>query len=270
MIVLENAHLRVEVLDPVADRERMGTRYCTGGYIFQVVDAELGPLLSGPTYPHSFNVFDGQGIPDAFSRQPLRQREDPDLALVIGIGLVDLASDAVREFCDWDIAASGGSVTMHAVQTLGPYALELTRTVALAGRTVTSRIDLRNTGAVGIQTCWFPHPFFPQPNGDELCLLNIPLRMAPNPGYELSPGGFIARKNWPWDEGYYLALDHDARENAVIVQRHPRLGLVVARCSYVPRFFPIWGNRNTFSWEPYFENTIAPGQELEWSIDYVF
>ncbi|MEC7281971.1 MAG: hypothetical protein VXU50_07875, partial [Verrucomicrobiota bacterium] len=63
---LQNEVLSVDVLDPVADRERFGTRYCTGGYIFQVTDANYGPLLSGPTYPDSFNTYDGQGIPDAF------------------------------------------------------------------------------------------------------------------------------------------------------------------------------------------------------------
>jgi hypothetical protein len=71
MFSLENHHLSVHVLDPENDRDRFGTRYNTGGYIFQIEDARHGPLLSGPTYPESFNTFDGQGIPDGF-RNPLR------------------------------------------------------------------------------------------------------------------------------------------------------------------------------------------------------
>jgi hypothetical protein len=33
---------------------------------------------------------------------------------------------------------------------------------------------------------------------------------------------------------------------------------------------PIWGNANTFSWEPYFERTLAMAQTAEWWVDYDF
>lgn len=36
MLVLENATLKVTLLDPAADRGLLSTRYCCGGYIFQV------------------------------------------------------------------------------------------------------------------------------------------------------------------------------------------------------------------------------------------
>jgi hypothetical protein len=54
------------------------------------------------------------------------------------------------------------------------------------------------------------------------------------------------------------------------MQRHPKLGLISASCSYVPTFFPIWGNQHTFSWEPFFERLLAPQQNLSWWIDYDF
>jgi hypothetical protein len=56
----------------------------------------------------------------------------------------------------------------------------------------------------------------------------------------------------------------------VVLQRHPVLGLAAAVCSYAPDYFPIWGNPNTFSWEPFLERTIGMGQALEWWIDYEF
>ncbi|NKB72816.1 MAG: hypothetical protein GKR89_37575 [Candidatus Latescibacteria bacterium] len=270
MYTLENDALKVSVLDPVADQERFGTRYCTGGYIFQVEDSRSGPLLSGPTYPDSFNTFDGQGIPDAFNLSPLRDRDQPDQALIIGIGQCDLAANQVDQFCTWSIAHGPDVLTMRTEQAHGPFALDLERSIALYGRTLRSSTRLTNKGRRPISIRWFPHPFFPQPDGDELCRLNIPVAFPPNLGYRLDVSGFIARKSWPWTQGHYQALDHQADANLVLLQKHPQLGLMGATCSYVPSFFPIWGNPQTFSWEPFLERTIASGQNLSWWIAYDF
>ena len=67
-----------------------------------------------------------------------------------------------------------------------------------------------------------------------------------------------------------ILLDHDATAPLVLLQRHPTLGLVSATCSYVPDYFALWGNAHTFSWEPFLERLIAPGQSLQWWIDYSF
>jgi hypothetical protein len=271
MYSLKNESLEVSILDPIADQERFGTRYCTGGYIFQIMDAQLGELLSGPTYPDSFNWFDGQGIPDAFNLSPLREPTAADAtALVIGIGLCDLQANQVTEFCRWEVEQTPRQIGMQTEQTFQDFALELERSVSLYQRTVRSLTRLENTGRRPIPLRWFPHPFFPQPKTDELCRLNIAVSFPENPGYELAENGFICRKGWPWQEGRYQALDHAAQTNLVVLQKHPALGLVAATCSYVPGFFPVWGNRHTLSWEPFFERTLAPGQETTWWIDYDF
>lgn len=271
MYTLSNGSLEVAVLDPQADRERFGTRYCTGGYIYQVTDSRHGPLLSGPTYPDSFNWFDGQGIPDAFNLGPLYAPEgDLATALVIGVGPCDVRANRILELCAWEVAAGDTQVGMRTSQAFGGYALDLERTVSLRGRTVRSHTRLRNTGERFVPMRWFPHPFYPQPEGDELCRVNIPVRMAENPGYAVAESGFIARRSWPDQKGYYQPLEHAAHTNLVIQQRHPLLGLVAATCSYVPTFFPIWGNQHTFSWEPFYERLVAAGQEAAWWIDYDF
>jgi hypothetical protein len=79
----------------------------------------------------------------------------------------------------------------------------------------------------------------------------------------------VHRAGWPGKRAT-TPLDHDATAPLVLLQRHPALGLVTAACSYVPDFFPIWGNANTFSWEPFLERLVDPGQSVEWWIDYTF
>jgi hypothetical protein len=271
MYTLSNDELQVAILDPVADQARFGTRYCTGGYIFQITDARRGPLLTGPTYPASFNWFDGQGIPDAFNLHPLRDAATPGTqALIIGVGVCDMQQNQVVAFCEWDVTAASTTIHMRTTHAFQGFALALERTVSLAARTVRSATRLRNTGERALPICWFPHPFYPQPDTPELFRCNIPVRMPDNPGYMVAENGCIARKTWPTPQGFYQALDHEAQANLVVLQRHPALGMCAATCSYIPTFFPIWGNQHTFSWEPFFERTLAAGQETTWWIDYDF
>jgi hypothetical protein len=274
MYTLANDALTVSVLDPLADQARFGTRYCTGGYIFQIDDAQRGPLLTGPNYPDypdGFIPYNGQGLPDAFNLSPLAEpKPGGPLALIVGIGLCDLVEDRVVDFCQWEAEQTPGALRLRTEQVFQGFALQLERTVTLAGRTVRSATRLANTGQGFIPICWFPHPFYPQPPGDELCRFNVPVGMPANPGYTLAPNGFVARRQWPDGRGFYQPLDMVAHTPLVVLQKHPALGLVAGTCSYVPTFMPIWGNANTFSWEPYFERTLAMGQTAEWWIDYDF
>ena len=161
---------------------------------------------------------------------------------------------------------------MTTEQSLGGVALRLVRHVSVAGRTLRSHIELANTGQHPIPLSGYPHPFFPQLEGtDELCRFNIPIGFPDNDGFKIADSGYIARKNWPWDQaGKFQALDHEAPGNLVVFQKHPALGLIAATLSYVPAFFPIWGNKNTFSWEPFLERTVFRGQTLRWYIEYEF
>jgi hypothetical protein len=279
MYTLKNDALEVAILDPVADRARLATRYCTGGYIFSVIDPVHGNLLSSPTNPADFNTFDGQGIPDAFNLQPLTGLSSPrtegvpvptdGLALILGIGICDLSKNEVIEWCAWDVEAEGSSVRMTTHHAFRGYDVTLTRTVTLMERTIRSETVVSNARRP-LSFRWFPHPFFPHPETDELCKFNIPVSFPENDGYAMATNGFILRKGDNWRRGYYQALDHKATTNLVVLQKHPKLGLVAATTSYIPDFFPIWGNANTFSWEPFFERSLAPRQAIAWWIDYEF
>ncbi len=271
MYTLANKALTVTVLDPVADVGLTATRYCTGGYIYQIEDATRGPLLAGPSYPGAHSPFDGQGIPDAFNLNALREANSADpLQLIIGIGVCDPATDKVVAPCDWKVEQTEGQLRFSTAHAHQGWALTLERTVTLTDRTVRSWTRVVNTGQAFLPLRWFPHPFYPLPPGDEFIRLNIPVTLRDNAGYDLAPSGFIRRKAGSPPDGFFLALDHAAQSNVSVLQKHPVLGLVGATCSYVPAFFPIWGNRNTFSWEPFFERMTAPGQTTTWWIDYDF
>ena len=272
MLTLNNAQLTVSVLDPVADRGRFGARYCTGGYVFQVADQRVGDLLSGPTYPHDFNWFDGQGLPESF-RTHLADPHEPNntIELGIGIGKIDRADQKVLEFCEWEIAEERDAMRFKTTQTYLGWSFEVTRTLRLIGRTLTSETSLKATGRDAVPVYWFPHPFFPHYPGGECCKLNVGVRLQDSPGYELLPSGFIGQKGLPWDRrGYFQELDFDRGRPVTLLQRHPKLGLIAATCSYAPAYFPIWGNKNTFSFEPYLEQSVEPGAEANWWIEYDF
>lgn len=283
MYFLKNAELTVSILDPLADAARLGSRYCTGGYIWQVSDAQLGELLAGPEYPREPNTFDGQGAPDMFHRA-LGAEEAPVGGEVgcIGVGRVRRTSPIepfdvrynpeVIEFVRWKVTAGPEQIGMQTEHAFKSWAYRLERVVSLRGRTVHSRTAIRNQGQAVLPVRWFAHPFFPIPADNVLCSFSIPVSMPENPGYALTPDGFIIRKaGHNWQSGWYQPLGYDrSGDRLTVYERHPLVGQVTAVTDFMPAFLPIWGNQVTFSFEPFFEKSLEPGQEAAWSIAYRF
>jgi hypothetical protein len=269
MLSLSNAHMLVAVLDPVADQARFGARYCTGGYIYQITDQRCGDLLSGPTYPFSFNWFDGQGIPDSFRTHLVDPVDTANpFELGIGIGLVKKADGKVTEFCRWQVTETNDTLTFETTQSYQGWAFTLTRSLRLQCRSLISETRLKNTGKDVVPINWFPHPFFPHYETGEACKCNLAVRLPDSPGYELLPNGFIKQKNLPWGRGFFHELDFDKGQPLTVLQKHPKLGLLGVSFSYAPTYFPIWGNKNTFSFEPYLQTEVAPGAETAWTVTY--
>ena len=150
MFSLTNDSLEVQLLDPAADRARFGVRYCTGGYIFQIRDNVYGDVLSGPTFPDSFNWFDGQGIPDAFNLGPLNSNKTLGEALIIGIGVCDTQARTVKSFSNWHVTRGADTVAFETQQSYEDFSLTLARTVSLHERTVRSHTTLANVGKVPV------------------------------------------------------------------------------------------------------------------------
>ena len=285
MYTLQNTRLSVSILDPVADRKRLGSRYCTGGYIYQVNDAQMGELFSGPQYPAPEpDVFDGQGAPDMFQSALL-----PDGVAVggevgcIGVGLVRRTSDRepfdvrfnpeVIEHLAWEVELEGDAIRMSTAHAFQGWAYRLIRAVSVVDRTVISRTTISSQGAAALPLRWFAHPFFPLTPDQVLCRFSQPQEMPENPAYYTNAEGFVCRKtDFDWSRGgYYQPFHPSGSEGGMtIVQKHPKVGEVVTRTDFAPGFLPIWGNARTFSFEPYFIRTLEQGQSAEWSISYQF
>ena len=269
MLSIHSDELEVTLLHPADDRSRMGTRYCTGGYIFQVTDPRVGPLMSGPTYPDSFNWFDGQGIPDAFNLSPLRSLASPDpTALVIGIGVCDTEGKRVLEFCEWEIDAGERAVAFTTRQERNDFALELVRDVSVSGRTIVSRTRLANVGRSQIPMRWFPHPFYPIPEGPALCSLCEPVSLPPGTTYSVRPDGYLECADLAALQS--VAVRTPGRSPISFLERHPLLGLVGARYSFPAPHVLVWGNPNTFSFEPYLDQTVGVGSGVDFTAEYHF
>jgi hypothetical protein len=277
MLTIRNDSLTVSVLDPVADKDRLGTRYCTAGFIFQIDDATRGPLLSGPTYPDSYNLHDGQGIPDAF--QPhlvLDQAPDgtPTRLLGIGIGIIDAKANVIAERTAWRVSRAADSLEFETEQASGPWGFSLVRTVTLRGRTLRSETALSNTGQRHVPFQWYPHPFFPLYPGGECCRMSIPVTLPDNPGYEVLSNGFLRMKHLPWkraeNENHFQLVGHPGDRPVSFIQKHPVTSIAAAATDYVPTRLPVWGNTFTFSFEPYYERTLSQQETARWSMTYDF
>jgi hypothetical protein len=280
---LSNSDLSVFILDPVEDRKRLGSRYCTGGYIWQVSDSQKGELLSGPLFPDEPNTFDGQGMPDMFHQALIPENLPVGAeAACIGVGLVRRTSPQepfdvrhnpeVTEFVEWETLTSPNTVQMRTDHSFEKWAYHLERKVTLVNRTVLSITEIRNQGSVPLPVRWFAHPFFPNTEDNILCQFSIPVSMTDNPGYWLNDQGFVTRKpDHNWQHGWYQVMDYQANGTELtVVQKHPKVGDVTVVTNFMPAFLPIWGNANTFSFEPYFIRELAPGEGAAWSIEYRF
>jgi hypothetical protein len=282
MYTLANGELTVAILDPVADRDRCGSRYIVGGYIFQITDASQGELLSGPEYPNPRpNLFDGQGAPDHFVTVLGEAPVGGEVA-GIGVGRIRRTSDQepfsvrhnpeVAHFLPWEVSQQNDNITMQTEDQFKDWAYHLTRTVRLHERTVQVQTAIENRGTTTLPIRWYAHPFFPLTPDRVYCKMSPVVTMPENPGYFLNEEGFICQKpDYEWEKGHFQLLDFDkSGESMTFTQRHPLVGEVTAATDFMPDWLPIWSNHRTFSFEPYYIRELAPGEAAAWSIAYHF
>ena len=281
MLYLKNNELELEIIDPAIDQKLLGSRYCTGGYIFQVKDKNLGNLLCGPQYPDpKFDVFHGQGAPEVFSialnQELVEIGED---VLVLGVGKVTRTSyiipfhvrdnQLVKEFCKWDIEQTSDSLSFQTIHTFNNWQLLIKRKVTLIERTITSQTFISNLGKDTIPIRWFAHPFFPIPKDFIVCRFSMPLKLFENDGFFINNQGFFEMAHeYNWKKGLFQKIECKPEHEFSAIQCHPLVDKISVTCDYIPASLAIWANDKTFSFEPFYETQVEVNGERTWSIGY--
>jgi hypothetical protein len=293
MFQLENGHLRVDVLDPVADAARLGPRYCWGGYIWQVHDPAAGPLLTGPEWPEAAPVpFNGQGLPESFRHRsldgrPFTWRGDSGVALGAGELERDAAGNVtLTRPCVWQVKPQPARIIFTTRHETAGFSYELGREIALIDREVRSTTQLTNTSAAERLTLeWFAHPFFALVDGLARATVPAGTDLPENPGFVLSDAvsahapsagdrertltqrrRFISSADGHMDRGLRLPANRPLGANLA----HPTVGYVQFATSVAPDSCVIWGNDRTFSLEPYLALDLGPGESRSWHLTYRF
>ena len=279
MLVLGTDQLRVTLIDPEADRARLGPRYCAGGYIWQVRDQDGRELLTGPEGPAPEpSPFNGHGLPEAFRERTRDGRLltwSDGTGVAIGAGLVQF--DPAREVrlvepCPWSITRTEERLTFRTEHGAGDRAYALDRVIELKGRDLLSLTSLTNTGRTPLATQWFAHPFFPiHPATPHLATLPFASRLPENPGLRLTAGQLSLRRRFAGrDDGQFALLELPAEPCLTVFAAHPACGEIRLTTTFAPSECPVWANGYTWSIEPYQAIDLQPGQTRRWALHYSF
>ena len=73
-----------------------------------------------------------------------------------------------------------------------------------------------------------------------------------------------------WQEGCDLKFAQLTGAPLEAWQCHDRLGEIHVTCDFPLFDVAIWANDKTFSFEPFYQSRVLPGQERQWAIRYYF
>lgn len=277
MLEFTNDVLTAVMLDPVEDRDRLGPRYCWGGYLHQLRDAEGRELWSGPEFPARPSAFNGQGAPEVFCYQNYRTgaaiNMDGERGIILGIGAFDRMANGepvLYDICEWNRSLEETACIMNTQYSAQGWSYHLERRWELAGPTATSSTRVQNVGEKDLDVLWFPHPFFPLVDGGMDFSLNRPFEMDANPGFRREGQRISMIPGFDWKTGRLEWL-RPAGEGPLEARfRHPVVGAATMTLDIPLLQLPLWANAHTISLEPYAYHRLLSGQSCAWSLTYRF
>lgn len=168
LLFLENEFYKISVFNPLERTDpHFSTRYSHSGYIQQIVCKPSGrELLSSPR--KEFNPFSGEGFPDEFET-PVGYN-DAVLGgrfLKLGVGQQIKREDKpytnrdaheIFSYAETGIRRKEGMLSFSVSDSLGEYAYQYEKTIALQGKDLLISHTLSNTGNAILDTLWYPHP----------------------------------------------------------------------------------------------------------------
>jgi|GEM_PF-549784 hypothetical protein len=272
MITLENDELILSVIDPAEDLSLAGSRYCTGGYVFQIEHREFGPIFSGPEHPGIPSGYNGQGIPETFCLQPIKLSAHEDRFLNLGVGITDAQFRKTFTPARWFEERKSSCLLHSTVHCLEEESLEihLRRKIAFSKNLVSSKTEIRNEGRNAIPITWFPHPFFYHPaNTSDAWVECAGLRSRTT----REPMALVQRdlraKEYPFERPFVQTFSFASDKERFSAFIRSRPFNLTMRTDYIPSVVVFYSNDQCFSLEPYFERQCQPGEVLELEVSYL-
>ena len=285
MLILKSKSLRVDILNPNQDKEYLGTRYCHGGFVWQVKEnTSNANWLSGPEYPEvKPDPFNGQGIPEAFEISPdADEISKGEAAHVIGVGSVRKdtedgfharTSPVLLEGLKWEITEEKEQIQFKSDASFKSFSYSLLRIVQLSNRILSIKTVLKNEGDSNLPIRVFTHPFFPwAPNAKKgkapLCKIDLSYHLPKCLGFKQNKREIFS-KSHDWEKGCFQPLVLSRNAGLELAIPH-HLGVIEVAANYGVSHMPIWANDKTFSPEPYFIDVLEKGQQTAWTYDFEF
>jgi hypothetical protein len=278
-ITLTNADLVMDLVDPRADHDQLGSRYSHSGYIRQV-RLQGVPVFAMPRRP--FQVFHGRGFPAEFET-PVGYTDAAVGEPFLKLGVGRVVKVAPHAYTNWDehpvvapadhhVSTTAASAVFHQSSRLGDWAYDYRTQIELvAANAFVVGHTLANTGTAAWQTSWYSHAFL------DRALFADPLRVAPGPGWQPAADNDLTA------DGAACALPPVGRSNGEegLCYHWQRVAggtdshgvssaraVFAAAADYEPAAFMVYANEHIVSPEPRRHLDLVPGQSTTWRTTY--